>query len=150
MAQRPPFPVLVQFQGKERVMLKKLIRVRKNVEMLGCLGVALLATSMVLVMPLSANAASEEIWGRQTGLGKFLTEKVNIPRMATIVDTHYEGAGDGFCIWSGVPYPALVVCWRSGGASLVGTTLPPDQGYFVIPDKRTVNSPAYATVRVEF
>lgn len=132
-------------------MEKRKLSEFKGARILGKLGMgSVVLSTALLLLPLAAEAASDEIWGRQSGLGKFTTEKVNIPRVATITRTHYDGAGDGFCIWSGVPYPAVVVCWRTGDPSLVGTTLPPDRGYFVIPDKRTVNSPAYATVGVEF
>lgn len=106
-------------------------------------GLAILASTGI------AHADGWVIWGRQTGLGEFMTDKVNLNKAVTVTGVTYDGAGDGFCIWSGVPTPSAYLCWNTGDPSLVGTTLPPDRGYFAIPDKRTVNSPAYVQITVE-
>ncbi len=104
----------------------------------------------MMAFPVAAVADDAVIWGRQTGLGKFDTKKVNLTLPATVTSATYEGAGTGFCVWSGVPYPEVVVCWNTGDATLVGYVLPADQGYFAIPAKRTTTSPAYVQLTVAY
>lgn len=108
-----------------------------------------LATSLI-ALPVVSYADDAVIWGRQSGLGKFTTKKVNLRANATITNVTYEGGGNGFCIWSGAPRASVVVCWNKGNASLNGYTLPANRGYFAIPAKRTANSPAYVQVTVSY
>ncbi len=68
------------------------------------------------------------ICGLQAGLGKFMTEKINLTQPATVTLVTYEGAGPGFSIWSQQPYPKVEVCWDVGDTSRVGTVRPVERG----------------------
>lgn len=108
-------------------------------------GAALMALMAAGLVALPQAASAEVLWGRQTGLGKFETKKVTLNRTVTITAVTLENTNH-FCIWSGA-YPAMVMCGT--GNDLVGTTLPADRGYFLIPEKPTENTPVYGQVTVE-
>jgi hypothetical protein len=110
---------------------------------------ALALAGSLLAIPQAAYADTAVIWGRQTAMGKFETKKVDLNAASTIASERYEGGGDGYCIWSGAPRSTVVTCWRKGDPSLVGKTLPAGRGYYIVPAKRTTNSPAYAQVTVK-
>lgn len=109
---------------------------------------AALAAVLTAVPTLAADG--EVLWGRQTALGDFETKKVDLSRVATITDVTMQWRPPKFCIKAGQPYPENVVCWDKDDPSLVGTTLPAGKRYFVVPEKRTNNSPAYVQITVEY
>ena len=77
-----------------------------------CSGIAVVSLPGIAVA-----ANGEVIWGRQTGLGKFMTKKVNLTQPATITQVTLTDASPGFCIKARVPYPENVVCWNVGEPS---------------------------------
>jgi len=111
---------------------------------------AMFVAASAVMMPQTAFADDAVIWGRQTGLGEFITEKVNLTAPATITAVTYEGAGPGYCIWSGANRYRAILCWDVGDPSLVGTVLPVERGYFAIPAKRTSTTPAYVQITVAY
>lgn len=95
------------------------------------------------VLALPQFAVAETIWGQQGGGRRFETTKVDLPAPRTITSISYESTHN-YCIWSGVPWTALVICGQD--QDLVGTVLPAGKGYYAIPQLKDNSN---ALVRVE-
>ena len=114
--------------------------------------VATLATgASVLVMASQpAAAATTTIWGKQTSMGKFETEKTMLPKTGTITEVNVGTNATQFCIWSGMPTAQVVKCFRTDQDNWLNYQLPAGVGYFAIPDKKSLNAESRVEILVTY